>query len=279
MKTVLDILRHNLYLLIFFILEFFSLLLFFRYNHYQSTQFYTLCTEINGYMQNIGEDYRHYWMIKDDNAALQEENAQLRAQIATSYFSAVHPINSSLYDTVFQQMYTYIPSTVLSNSVDLRNNHLILDAGKDAGVAPGMAVISPNGIVGIVERVSEHFCSVISVLHSQSRVSVRLASSIYSGSLHWDGLNYNEALLTDIPSHVQVKEGETVITSGFSLAYPAGITVGFVKEILPINGEDFYTLKITFSEDYKRLHKVYIVKNLYKREIDALEEGHALTEE
>ena len=63
--------------------------------------------------------------------------------------------------------------------------------------------------------------------------------------------------------------GEEVITSGLSAVYPGGIPVGYVEEVVSKEGEDFYRLKIKFSEDYHRIRNVYIVKDLYKEELES----------
>ena len=126
-----------------------------------------------------------------------------------------------------------------------------------------------KGIIGIVDKVSEHFSSVLTVLHSQSLVSVSLASSGFSGSLSWPGIRYDEAVLSDIPSHVRIRIGEKVVTSGLSSVFPGGIPVGYVEEVISEPGEDFYRLRIRFSEDYHGVDQVYIVKDLYKAELES----------
>ena len=223
---------------------------------------------LKGTFLSIGGDVRTKAVLKAENEALQEENARLRACLETSRIPLWH-LSDTVMDSLYSQRFIFLEARVVHATLNLANNYFVLDAGSSQGVEAGMGVVSPHGIVGIVDKVSEHFCSVLPVLHSQSLVSVRLADLGYSGSLSWPGVRYDEALLSDIPSHARIRIGEEVITSGLSAVYPGGIPVGYVEEVVSKEGEDFYRLKIKFSEDYHRIRNVYIVKDLYKEELES----------
>ena len=67
--------------------------------------------------------------------------------------------------------------------------------------------------------------------------------------------------------------GDTVVTSGFSNVYPKDIMVGIVSEASKDAHSNFYTLKIQLSTNFSRLNTVYVVKNLYKSELDTLKKN------
>lgn len=267
MKGLFQLLKRNFFVLLFLALEAVSLVLFFRYHQQQQSRLYEFCVGVKGRFRAAGM-YRSKVGLREENLRLQRENAWLRANLETASLQAVHFQDSISVDSVFRQMYVYVPARIVDGHVNLSDNYFILDAGRNDGVEAGMAVISPNGVVGIVDKVSQHFSSVISVLHRQSMVSVRLAATGHSGSLIWPGVRCDEALLVDIPSHVEVRVGDRVETSGLSVVYPGGIPVGFVSGISG-KDDDFYRLKIQFSEDYRCIDRVYVIKNLYKEDIDA----------
>lgn len=269
MKNILQWFKRNFYVVLFLALEVLSLTLFFRYHQQQESRFFNFCTSVKGRFFSVFGDRRDKRELCSENRRLHQENAWLRAQLENSYFRTRHKVDSVSGDTVYRQMYVYLEAKVLNATFNMADNYVFIDVGRNEGVEPGMAVLSPKGVVGVVDKVSAHFASVISVLHSQSMVSVSLASSGYSGSLTWPGIRYDEGLLSDIPSHVRVRVGEMVVTSGLSLVYPGGIPVGFVSEVLSGEGEDFYKLKLRFSEDYSSLDNVYVVKNLYKEELES----------
>lgn len=267
MKGLFQLLKRNFFVLLFLVLEAVAQVVYFRYHQQQQSRLYEACVGVKGHFLSMNR-YRSKAALREENQRLQRENAWLRASLATASLQTVHFQDSTTTDSIYSQMYVYLPARIVDGHINLADNYFILDAGSSDGVEAGMAVISPNGIIGIVDRVSQHFSSVISVLHRQSMVSVSLASTGHSGSLIWPGVRCDEALLVDIPSHVEVKVGDRVVTSGLSVVYPGGIPVGFVSEISG-KDDDFYRLTIHFSEDYRCIDRVYVVKNLYKEDIEA----------
>ena len=134
-----------------------------------------------------------------------------------------------------------------------------------------MGVISSRGIVGIVKDVSDNFSSVISVLHKDSKISAKIKKYGDVGSVLWNGYNYRRASLIDIPTHVPITRGDTIITSGFSSVFPEGIVIGKIIDHRIESGNTFYTITIEFSEDFNKLSYVYIIKNFFKNEQNDLE--------
>ncbi|HHN48526.1 MAG TPA: rod shape-determining protein MreC, partial [Bacteroidales bacterium] len=215
------------------------------------------------YTWNMGVS--EYFFLRQANHMLVNENARLREMLKEPHFvsdTAKFVIN----DSVAPQQFTYIPARVISNSINKRNNYLMLDKGRKHGVDREMAVISPDGVVGIVVNVSENYAWVMSVLNKNSRINARLTRNNYQGSLTWDGHDYRIGMLSDVPSHAHIEKGDTVVTSGYSLMFPGNIMIGTVEDFFIERGDHFYTLKLNFSVDYNRLSHVYVVNNLMRDE-------------
>lgn len=212
-----------------------------------------------------------YINLRTTNDALARQNAGLKSLIPDVYY--IDSALARIYgDSIFKQQYTFINSRVINNSVNRRNNYLTLNKGANQGVKPEMGVISGDGIVGIVKDVSDHFCSVMSFLHKDSRISARIKKSNYIGSMVWDGYDENMGTLRDIAKHVQVKKGDTIVTSSFSSIFPEGILIGIVSEVNPETGDNFQDIKVRLTTPFGKLTYVYIVTNLFKEEQQALEE-------
>src|SRR5205807_2071209 len=114
------------------------------------------------------------------------------------------------------------------NSVNDAANLIYLDRGRLQGVEKQMGVINANGIVGQVVSVTDNYSVVMSVLHKDFKVSVKFKKNEFFGNMHWDGINSTTASLEDIPKHVPVKIGDTLVTSGFSQLFPRNIMAGTV---------------------------------------------------
>ena len=88
--------------------------------------------------------------------------------------------------------------------------------------------------------------------------------------MSWDNKDYRFGTINDIPLHLTLEKGDTLVTSGFSNIYPADIIIGTVEEMLESDSKDFNTAKIRFSTNFSTLRHVYVIENLHQTEIDSL---------
>jgi len=68
-----------------------------------------------------------------------------------------------------------------------------------------------------------------------------------------------------------LEKGTRVVTRGGSTIFPKGLLVGFVEKYKQIEGKPLWDVTIRFSEDYRSIQNVYVIKNLLKEEQDKLE--------
>lgn len=216
--------------------------------------------------------YFHLRTINDDLqerlAQLELENLNLRRQMQRIdeqiFADSVKP-DSALAP------YEFIIARVINNSIVHPNNFITLDRGSADGIAPEMGVVDQNGIVGIVNVVGPHTARIISLLNSDLRISCKVKGSDAFGSLVWDGRSPREAVLEELPRHVEFAPGDTIITSGFSAVFPEGIPVGTVVEQLRDADDNFYSLRIELLTDFATLSTVRVIRNFQKEEIEATE--------
>ena len=88
----------------------------------------------------------------------------------------------------------------------------------------------------------------------------------YYGSLVWDGKNYKKSILMEIPYHVKISKGDTIVTSGFSAIFPGEILIGVISDSQLTKGSNFHTISVRLFNDLKSLSYVYIIENLLKKE-------------
>jgi len=147
----------------------------------------------------------------------------------------------------------------------------MLNAGSADGVTRQCGVVCNEGIVGIVLDVSEHFSTVISILNSNSKISVKIDSSNNAGTLFWNGVSPLYGQIDDINKHVKVEEGQSISTSGLSYIFPRNIKIGTVKETKIVSNSNNITVKL--ATPFETLYKVYVVKNLDLDEQEKLLNG------
>lgn len=272
MNKLLQILKKYDYVVVFVVLVVVSLVLMARTSYYQSSRLVALGNGIAGDWYRGVNSVGSYFGLKAENDRLAAENAALRAQLAESYISytdSVFVVN----DTVYKQRYTYTEAQVMKKSWTQQKNYIMINKGSSHGVEPDMAVISPQGIVGIVVSTSSNFATVMPVLHTDSRNSVKVRRTGVSGSLVWDGINYQYAQIVDITTAYQINEGDTIVTSGQANDFPEGVPVGYVQSAEPNQGTGFYKVTIRLATDFNKLDHVYIIDNRFREEQQKLMKG------
>lgn len=271
MKTlVLFIWKHSFFFL-FLVLEGIAALLIVSNNGYQKSSFINASNGATASILSVSNNLTHYIGLKNANEELAMENARLRALLPQSYLNNDEKHYEAI-DSSHQQLYRYQHAEIISNSFQKRNNYLILNKGERLNIKPMMGVIASNGIVGVVKDVSENFCTVLSVLHSKSALDVKIKNNGYTGTLVWDGNDYTIGNILNIPSHVNISKGDTLLTSGNSSIFPENILVGTIYEYSLNPGDNFYDITISFSTDYNKVKFVYVLDNVVREELIQLKD-------
>lgn len=272
MKNLFHFIVRFHFTILFVVIEIFCLLLLVSYNNYQKTEFLNSSNVVTGSIYDRISSTTDYLALAKTNEQLNRENTKLKNILAESFKVSVD--SSHLYnDSLYQQQYIYRTAKIINNSVNKQLNYITLNKGKVHGIKPEMAVITDNGVVGVVKSVSKNFSTAISLLNSRIRVSAKIKKNNYFGSLTWDGKNYKSARLYEIPFHVKIQVGDTIVTSGYSSIFPEGILLGTVQEVLPKSGGNFHDVLINLSNDFKGISYVKVIGDLMKKERLDLEKG------
>ena len=270
MKTLLNFLYRNNFFFVFLFLEFICFFIMIKNNGYQGSSLLNSSNKISAKVYEVESSVKEYLLLKDENERLAKMNTFLLNRIKLGY--AAIPLKSyKKNDTLYKQEYEFMSGKVINSSVNKRNNYLTLNVGEAQGVTHDMAVITSDGIIGIIKDVSENFSSAMSILHKDVRVNCQLKKDGTYGPLIWDGSDYRFSNLTDIPTHAKIKKVDTVITSSLSSIFPEGIMVGTVENFEQRTNETYYTVKVKLSADLKKVNHVSIIKYNYKTERDSLE--------
>ncbi len=269
MRSLIRFILTYHFILLFLILETLSLTLLFQYNLFQKAKFINSSQRITGFVYAKIDLLNEYLSLHQTNRQLAVENEKLNNMLQRAYRSDEIFFYGE-YDSIYQQHYFYTSARIINNSVNKQHNYLTLNKGSEAGIRPEMAVVAADGIVGVVNGVSKRFSTVISLLNTDLSVSAKIKKNNAFGSLSWDGVNYREAMPSEIPHHINIAKGDTVITSGFSTIYPEGILIGTIKDF-EVKGANFYIITVQLSTDFKSLTYVSVVSNLRKEEQKELE--------
>ncbi len=249
------------YFLLFLLLEVTALFMVIQNSHFQRSSFINSTNIASSRVYATVSNWQEYFSLSETNDLLILENSKLKSLLSLQQRNSVASVNPL----------QFIPAIVINNSVSRANNYITLDKGRLNGIKKGMGVISKNGIIGIVKETSDHYSTALSVLHSKSKVSVKMKKNNHLGSLEWKGNSYLYASVKDIPSHVKASVGDTISTSGFSSTYPNNIAIGTISKVKTKPNDNFHRIEIRFIENFKELNYVEICKLILAEEKYKLE--------
>ncbi len=273
MRYLFRFLSNNYFLFLFIFFEIICMYLVSNNNRYYNSSFVNTSNEVTSSIYQSENNILKFFSLGRVNDSLIIENVKLQQLLSRNYISNAVTIDSlqDTSDAELEQVYSLMHAQVINNTTDKSKNFIYLDKGSKDGIAKNMGVYNDKGIVGITIGVSKNYSVVMSVLNTDSRVGVKLTKDNYFGNLTWDTKSSKYATLSQIPNHVKVAKHDTVMTSGYSSFFPAGIMVGTVESWQEITGSNLLELKIKLSTDFHNLNYLYIVNHMRKNELKALE--------
>lgn len=274
MRNLLQFILKHINFLLLLMLEVVALLLLISTHPYQQSSVLStsnsLVARLNEMEANVGD----YFTLANQNDHLAEENAQLRNELE-HLRSQLEPSMMDTGNFVHSRDYKYISAKVVELTTSSNHNHLTINRGRLDGVDSQMGVIGPDGIVGIVSAVSDHYALVTPIIHTQMGISCRIASNSQVCFTEWSGTNYRYVRLIDVARHIPIEVNDTIVTSGITSVFPEGLMVGVVDDVKLTENDSYYKVKVRLSTDFRRLRYVQVICNPDKEEIEQLDASNS----
>jgi rod shape-determining protein MreC len=286
MQQIIDFIIRKKDVVVYFILLLFSLSLIFNSNYFHRSKVIILLNNISSFSSENFDYINEYFELKDINLDLTKENLFLKNQLEKVK-------QYSNLDSLKNTNFTFRNAKVISNNLSSFKNHLIINKGVRHGLKNEMGVINSTGIVGIINRTSKNYSSVMSVLNIDTKINAKVKRTSHFGTLEWNGRRTSYLVLNDIPETANIKVGDSIITGGMSLIFPEGINIGVVSEILNQNKisdtvvrfkgnideakyldfdfkENYLTVKVKLHTDMNNLNNVYVIESLNREEFQKI---------
>ena len=243
---------------------------------YPQSVFFSSSNVVVSNMYSVSAYVSEFFNLRTENEILSQENVELKNEIAklknNQETDMCDSIDASHYHNVISESeYIFIAAKVISNTTNQTRNFITLNKGKRDGIRPDMGVVNAEGVVGIVKTVSERFSTVISVLNPMTQISSKISRSNYCGPLVWDGKDYRYAYLTDIPRHMELYVGDTIVTSGLTMAFPENIPIGIIENFSINEGAAFYNIKVELMVNFRMISNVNVFDYINRDERTELE--------
>jgi rod shape-determining protein MreC len=134
---------------------------------------------------------------------------------------------------------------------------VVLDKGERHGVAKGMAVLAPEGVVGQVVSVSAHAARVLLISDPNSGVDALVQRTRVRGIV--TGTLDGGCVLKYIQRGDEVEVGDTVITSGLDGVFPKGQPIGTVTWVETKDSRMFQDVEVKLSAELTKVEEVLVV--------------------
>lgn len=279
MRNIFLFIRRYFVFLTFLVLQGFGLYMLFKYNRYHRAVFLGMSNEITGSINTQVDKVDDYFHLREENRRVHHMNDSLINLLRSNYWkpdTTARVVVDSVQindSTKGVQRYLWREAKVVYNSVNFDQNYIQLNRGSDQGIKDDMAVLNSDGaVVGVVVNVSPNFCQVMSLLHTKSRVPAALKRFNASGTVEWDTKDPRFVILRGISRDVEVKKGDSVLTSPLSYNYPPGYLIGRIATIETDKASGFYLLKLRTAVNFNAIQQAFIVENLQREEQLKLDE-------
>ncbi len=277
MRNIFLFIRRYFVFISFLVFQFIALWMLFTYNRFHTAAYLSVASEVTGHINTQYDKVDDYFHLREENKRVHHMNDSLLNLLHFNFYisdtSKKLVIDSTKYDTLVKfRRYLWREAKVVNNSVASEKNYLQINRGAAQGIKENMAVVNSDGAaVGVVVNTSENFSEVMSLLHIQSRVTASLKKTGDYGTLEWDAQSPYFITLRGISKNIDVKRGDTVVTSMYSYNFPPGLMVGTIANINSDPATGFYDLKVRTAAKFNSIQQVFVIENLQREEQMKLE--------
>lgn len=266
MKNLINFLIQYSVMFLFLLLEIVSFSLIVKNQDYHKSVFLSSSNIVVSNMYEMSNTVVEFFKLRAANENLSEENTTLKNQILSlqNKLSALQPVakDSIRFQIPPEMEYKFISAKVINSSTNKIQNYITINKGIADGVKVDMGVISEEGVVGIVKTVSNRFAVVIPILNPKIEISTKFKRNDYKGSLQWTGQDYRFADLTDIARHVDLINGDTLVTSGLTSSFPEGIPIGKIDNFKISESDPYYKINVKLAVNFRTLSHVKVINYL-----------------
>ncbi len=210
---------------------------------------------------NLAGQYVDLVHVRAENETFRRENSRLRAELLEAKRGAAESLrlqrlldlrNAVASETISARV------VAIDTSPYFRVARVTLDHGEGT-LARGMPVITPEGIVGRIDRVAGSTADIQLAVDPRFALDVFLPRTRSRGILRGKaGENGYRSVVEYLARDQEVQVGDVVVTSGLGGNFPRDLPVGKISKVLSGSGLH-QEVEVTPDVDFVRLSEVLVV--------------------
>jgi rod shape-determining protein MreC len=211
-----------------------------------------------GLMQNTLSLIPNIFRLQDENQILRQLNVNLTDEVSRLREARLENMRlRSLLKLKDHSPFRLLPADVVGKNLQLMHNTITLDVGESDSVKSDMAVISHAGLVGRIIATSNHFSICQIIPNKDFRASALIQRSRVDCIVTWNGVSTIH--LKNISKKQDVRVGDVVVTSGYSILFPRDIVIGTVVSVVETPGSLFKDVEASISTDFPTLEQAFVI--------------------
>ncbi|MEE9910787.1 MAG: rod shape-determining protein MreC [Deltaproteobacteria bacterium] len=216
-------------------------------------------------VENAWMRYIHLVGLEEDNRNLKNRIAGLQAELILykeGYLEAQRL--KQLLSLKDDHQHNYLAARVIGKEQAALSKTLWIDKGSTQGLAAGMPVLVPPGLIGRLTDVSWRSSKVLLLIDENSNVDVLIQRTRVQGIVR--GAGARGCIIRYISKIQDVKEGDLVVTSGMSNIFPKGLLVGKVSHVDRMDVGLFLQIRVAPFADFATLEEVLVLTD-YQQDV------------
>ncbi len=183
----------------------------------------------------LGMNIKNY--LSSHNALLKENQAlklkEMEQQVLLQRLSTIESENTHLR-SLLKGNAPIIPKAILGEIMhmgrDPFSNVIVINRGSNHGVSAGQAVVDADGVIGQVTRTYPFSSEVTLVTDKNLSIPIQIERNQLRAIPFGEGKS-NTLDIPFLPTSVDIKVGDKLVTSGIDGIYPSGLAVATVTQI------------------------------------------------
>ncbi len=200
----------------------------------------------------IGEE------VKLDDKVQEGIELELRHEIEE--LKKLNDIDTTLTD------FTKVSATIIERNKMYWFNTITINKGTNSGIKEDMAVISKDGLLGRITKVSKNTSEVKLIttndVNHKISVMIKLENDTIYGIMSGYDSNNNILIVTSVNKEIEIPKDSFVYTSGMGGIFPSGIIIGKIKEM---KKDKYDTSKIIEVEPFTDFNNTRFVNVLIRK--------------
>jgi rod shape-determining protein MreC len=218
-------------------------------------KFFTFC--ING-VENAWKRYIHLVGLEEENRQLKSKIDALQAELLLYKEGNKEAQRlKGLLALGKELSYPSVAARVIGRQQAALSKTIWIDKGSSDGLKPGFPVIAPAGLIGRLTDVTWHSSKVMLLIDENSNVDVLIQRTRVQGIAR--GAGSRGCVVKYISKIQDVKEGDTVLTSGMSNLFPKGLQIGKVSYVDRMDVGLFLHIQVVPFADFAKIEEVLVL--------------------